>query len=214
MILREGLITLSPGMPVGPSYVCFLVLSVAVASVPPHKSGRGQLAEGCEPRVVLALGRGQLVSTPRAYQLPLSLLEAVLSTQQASGECWLSRGIQDLGRVGEMVGSTSRSREDARGAEKMPLEQQGRLHGCWGWGSADRGLPAAQEAKKGFLLPGGHLLPGELGLKTTRGVTVSDTTERKSVTPAFKATVPECQSEPRPSCAFGDVPKCSASLLV
>lgn len=34
-----------------------------------------------------------------------------------------------------MVGSTSRSREDARGAEKMPLEQQGRLCGCWGAGA-------------------------------------------------------------------------------
>lgn len=153
-------------MPVGPSYVCFLVLSVAVASVPPRNLGEGRAAcRGLWTKGGVGLGRGQLVSTLRAYQLPPSLLEAVPSIQQVLRKCWLSRGIQDLGRVGELVGSASRSREEARGAEKTPLRAA--RQAVWvlgGWGSADRGSPAAQGAKA-LLCLAGTCCPGNFGLK-------------------------------------------------
>ena len=97
----------SPGMPVGTSYVCFLVLSVAVTSVPPRDLGEGRAAcRGLWTKGSVGLGRRQLVSTPRAYQLPPSLLEAAPSIQHALRKRWLSRQIQDLGRVGELVGGT------------------------------------------------------------------------------------------------------------
>ena len=159
--LGRARLPFSPGMSLGTSYVCFLVLSVAVAPVPPRDLGEaGQLAEGC-----VGLGRGQLVSTPRAYQLPPSLLEAVPSIQQTLRKCWLGRGIQDLGRVGELMGSASRSREDARDAEKMPLKaarQAVRVLGSWG--SADRGSPEAQGAKAHLCLMG-TCCPGNFELK-------------------------------------------------
>lgn len=167
----------SPGMPVGTSYVCFLVLSVAVTSVPPRDLGEGRAAcRGLWTKGSVGLGRRQLVSTPRAYQLPLSLLEAAPSIQHALRKRWLSRQIQDLGRVGELVGSASRSREDAVVLRRRPSEQQGRLCGCWGVGAVQTEDRLQHREPK--LIPAWrHLLPGELWIeKSITGVTVSDNT--------------------------------------
>lgn len=121
-ILRQGPSSLFPRHASG-SQLCLFPGSLGGCLFSSsQRPGKGRAAcRGLWTKGSVGLGRGQLVSTPRAYQLPPSLLEAVPSIQQTLRKCWLSRGIQDLRRVGELVGSASRSREDARGAEKTPL---------------------------------------------------------------------------------------------
>lgn len=127
---------------------CFLVLSVAVTSVPPRDLGEGRAAcRGLWTKGSVGLGRRQLVSTPRAYQLPPSLLEAVPSIQQALRNLaeQTDTGSWESGRAGGFCLQVQRG---CRGAEKMPLRAA--RQAVWvlgGWGSADRGSPAAQGAK-------------------------------------------------------------------
>lgn len=135
----------------------------------------GQLAEDCGPRAVLALADDSW-SPPRGLTSSLHLFWRQRPASSRRSGIWLSRQIQDLGRVEELVGSASRSREDAVVLRRRPSEQQGRLCGCWGVGAVQTEDRLQHREPK--LIPAWrHLLPGELWIeKSITGVTVSDNT--------------------------------------
>lgn len=94
------------------------------------------------------------VSSGGSAQHPADAQE-MLAEQRDTGS-WESR---------RAVGSASRSREDARDAEKMPLKAARQAVWVLGsWGSADSGSPEAQGAKAHLCLTG-TCCPGNSELK-------------------------------------------------